>query len=287
MQILKPLTVYIPDTRGVKLSSYGLGNLKIGPGVHTYSRLPGRPWKKSLGLHGAEPLKCEVEPVVEKPLRQGESHPGWVGTCPGSTEECESICYATRPVTELGPVATMWLRNTIDNIVPAIPEETKILRIHISGDFDRPEYIESWIARLSERPDVACWVYTRSWRVPELLASLERLRALPNVQMFASMDASCVDLPPTGWRRAWIHRTAEKAVKTGWGMETRLKFFKGRDEVDASVGYDAVAMGALRGVAFDSTPGLICPEETGRKQNCVECGYCIKGQKYDVIFLEH
>lgn len=50
-QITKPLTVYIPDTRGVVLSRYGLGNLKIGPGVHTYSRLPGSPDDLALGTN--------------------------------------------------------------------------------------------------------------------------------------------------------------------------------------------------------------------------------------------
>lgn len=45
-----PLTVYLPDTRGVVVSPFGRGNLKIGPGVYTYSRLPGSSLFVALGV---------------------------------------------------------------------------------------------------------------------------------------------------------------------------------------------------------------------------------------------
>ena len=192
--ITKPLTVYLPDTRGVVLEQrYGKGNLKIGPNVYTYSRLPGMVGRFALGLSLA-----------------GESSIGgreaiyWAGTCPGATPECQRICYASRPVAEGGVVFDMWNRNTITNEVPPIPDDADLLRIHVSGDFDTPEYIDNWILRLEDRPDVACWAYTRSWRVPSLLERLEKLRALEHVQLFASMDKSHTDVPPEGWRRAWI-----------------------------------------------------------------------------------
>lgn len=264
MQILKPLTVYIPDTRGVTVSQYGLGNLKIGPGVYTYSRLPGRPFKPALGSSEGRPATTDVPPRV-----YDRSPQGWAGTCPGSTPECERICYAERPVREMGAVAAMWLKNSSTNAVPPIPEDAQHLRLHVSGDFDTVEYIEQWIGRLSERPDVICWGYTRSWRVRELLPALERLRALPNVQLFASMDKSCIDIPPTGWRRAWIDGD-ERA-----GQPITLL----AHEVDTTIKENSNT--------FDGSFSFVCPEETGKKKNCVECNYCLKGQKNDVTFLLH
>ena len=254
MQIAKPLVVYLPDTRGVVLSRYGLGNLKIGPTVYTYSRLPGHPTHPTLGSR----------------MGNGDF---WLrfGTCPGATPECERICYAAWPVAEAGPVARIWTNNAISG-VPTIPDDAKLLRLHVGGDFDSVVYIKNWIARLAERPDVACWGYTRSWRVPGLLPALEELRALPNVQLFASMDKSHTDEPPAGWRRAWtdgdprggnpyaIHAHSEKAEMfrhfetqhTGSGVKT-----------------------------------LICPEETKAVKNCEECGFCFAGPRNDVTFLVH
>jgi hypothetical protein len=226
MKITHPLVVYVPDTRGVVVSRYGLGNMKLGPTVFTYSRLPGNPLRPALG---------------------SKSYDNMVGTCPGSTPECESVCYAKRPVQEDGIVSRMWLENETED-VPPIPEECRLLRLHVSGDFTSEEYIGNWILRLAERPDVHAWVYTRSWRVPRLLPALERLRALPNMQMFASMDRSTRETPPKGWRVSWL-------------------------EGDGREGLDV--------------PSYVCPEQTGEKKNCEACRYCFDGMKHDVTFMVH
>ena len=251
MQIMKPVTVYLPDTRSVVLSRYGKGNLKLGLNVYTYSRLPGHPSNRALGAGRFYNER---------------------GTCPGATDECQRICYAARPVTEAGLVRDMWEGNSDVSDVPPIPADATLLRLHVSGDFDSVAYIENWIQRLKESPGTTCWAYTRSWRVPELLLALERLRALPNMQLFASMDKSHSDEPPAGWRRAWIdgdprggtpfqiHAHSEKAEMfrhfetqhTGTGVKT-----------------------------------LICPEETKAVLNCEGCGFCFAGPRNDVTFLEH
>lgn len=263
MQIEKPLVVYIPDTRGVTLSRYGRGNFKIGLGVYTFSRLPGDPSKAALGA----------------------ASDSWRGTCPGATAECQEICYARRPVAELGPVASMWLRNTMQSDVPPIPEDATLLRLHVSGDFDSEEYIGNWITRLLARPDVKCWVYTRSWRVPGLLRFLEALRALPNVQMFASMDPSCDEMPPEGWRRSWIWR--ERPTDVG-PAEHRLRYLRADGETLVYNGASrSTKYNGYNQVAVDGAPSLVCPEETGKAKNCEECRYCFDGQRNDVTFLEH
>lgn len=314
--ITKPLVFYIPDSRGVVRSRFGLGNMKLGPNVFTYSRLPGTPDKVALGVTEFNDRDIDI----------------WKGTCPGATKECQSICYAERPVKEYGDVLQMWLRNSMDQTVPELPEEAKFLRFHVSGDFSSVEYIENWIERLTARPDVTAWGYTRSWRIPALLPALERLRALPNVQLFASMDASTPDdpnrdplcmtclmekgnfqhlvrcpddcgahdyTPVKPWRRSWIWR--DWNPESQWPVEQRLtlptcKICGGKGEYEGEFGPKACmpcTVGEIRTegmnnmTAYDGAPSYVCPEQTGVKTNCVECGYCLKGERHDVTFLEH
>ncbi len=198
-------TVYLPDQRDVVISRFGSGNVKIGDGVFTYSRLAG----------GAE-------------------------TCPGASEWCEAKCYAKRIH---GPTEEVYAINSATDDVPPIPDECHTLRLHVSGDFDSVRYVMNWHKRLTERRDVSAWGYTRSWNKPYLLPALEELRALSNLQLFASTDKT-MPAPPHGWRVAWI-------------------------------------------AGDPRSQGLVCPEETGGKQDCVECKYCFVGQVSDVIFLEH
>lgn len=255
----QPLTLYLPDTRGVEVSRYGQGNRKIGMNVYTYSRIAGR---------------------------------AGMGTCPGSTDECESICYVKRIV---GPVYYNYKRNLTDS-VPPIPQDAKLLRIHVSGDFNTVEYINSWHVQLTRRPDVRAWAYTRSWRVPALLPALEELRALPNLQLFASMDPSTSEMPPTGWRRAWIDRTWDAAIlHPERKLETRLLYgLYGRSHLTGNPFEPYAAHITHAGcsqdnttVLCDGTPSYICPEETGRKPDCESCRYCFDGRRNDVTFLEH
>lgn len=225
------LTVYLPDTRGVTISRWGRGNTKLGmDGVYTYSRLPGR-----IG-----------------------------GTCPGASPECQDICYAMR-VVNTPPVWEVWRRNSeavrLPGIEDPLPPDAKIVRIHVSGDFDTTYYIDQWYWLVRAHPDVRFFSYTRSWRIPELLARLERLRALPNMQLFASIDKSIEELPPQGWRRAWLEDDPRAQYPGGEGFHDTT--------------------------SIDGEPGYVCPEETGRKASCQDCNYCIKGKRGDLVFLIH
>lgn len=243
----KQLVVYIPDTSGVTLSHFGRGNLKIGlDGVYTFSRLPGK--AHALGL---------------------PEDSSWKGTCPGATEECQAICYAARPVAELGPVSLMWLKNSLSEDVPTeLPPDAKLVRLHVSGDFTSEQYINGWTDLFTRNPKVRMWVYTRSWRIATLLPALERLRALPNVQMFASMDVSTKDFPPVGWRRAWIDGDPRAGVPLNVPAHSEK----------------AVSRNLI---TYDGARSYVCPEETGHRVNCEECRYCIDGKKNDVTFLKH
>lgn len=238
MKLSGIIPIYLQDTRGVELSRYMKGNTKLGEGVYTYSRLPGN---------------------------------DEFGTCPGSSEECEAICYAKRID---GVVKAMYAQNSYTDDVPEIPSDAKLLRLHVSGDFNSHDYVINWITRMVGRPDVTMWTYTRSWRVPTLLPALEALRGLPNVQMFASMDQSITEEPPKGWRRAWIDGDARQG-------ETHTTLPAHTD--GARLYFTDWQLQQTQ----DGTKALICPEETKAVSDCAACGFCWKGQQNDVVFLKH
>lgn len=229
------LTVYLPDTRGVTVSRWGRGNTKTGMrGVYTYSRLPGLA--------------------------------GLGGTCPGSTRYCRDICYANR-VQGTPAVWAVWAENAYHDAPPTdpLPSDAEMVRIHVGGDFDSVRYIEEWAMMAKAYPQVDFFGFTRSWRVAQLLPALEALRALPNVQLFASVDKDMAILPPEGWRRAWL------------ADDPRL------------IDVDNPAFRGFAGPIHDTNRDLVpvCPEELGRKENCQECNYCVKGQTNDIVFLLH
>jgi len=120
-------------------------------------------------------------------------------TCPGASKECELFCYAKK-----GNFQRFGLQRKYGTATLTLPVKLpKAVRIHASGDFDTVEYIEYWIEQANRSPNTKFWAYTRSWNVPELLPSLEKLRSLPNVQLFASTDPSMPE-PPNGWRIAYV-----------------------------------------------------------------------------------
>jgi hypothetical protein len=207
------LEIRLPDTRGVTLSRWGAGNLKIGLNVITYSKLA-------------------------------------LATCPGASVWCKGSCYAQRIA---GVVAEFVYKvNTEAGAnVPDFPSDTdsKLCRPHVSGDFDSVAYIQRWTEIVKSRPDVQFWAYTRSWRMFTFQPALEQLRALPNMQLFASMDESTPEMPPIGWRIAWIEGDPRIASRTS----------------------------------------VICPEERKKVANCEKCGYCFRrfNNVRDVVFLKH
>lgn len=170
-----------------------------------------------------------------------------IETCPGATAWCKSVCYDVKSL-RYPEARNKRAANAENPAVPAVPAKAKTLRIHIGGDFDSVAYICAWHKRISDRPDVAFWAYTRSWRVSRLLPALEKLRALPNLQLFASVDSTTPETPPAGWRIAHAVPSFE---------------------------------------APDKPQGYACPEQTGRKPDCERCAYCFAGKRGDVVFAEH
>lgn len=180
-----------------------------------------------------------------------------IHTCPGRSTYCESTCYATPIPGHAGyfrkdrEMHERWaaIEDDINSVVDSVQElpQDAWIRIHASGDFFAPWYVWQWFVALALRPDVRAWVYTRSWALPEFIDELERLRRLPNVQVFASVDPTMTATPPAGWRRAFVVEHGEDPPPSA----------------------------------------LLCPQQTKAMSDCVDCGFCVLGTSGDVAFLEH
>jgi hypothetical protein len=137
--------------------------------------------------------------------------------CDGKSSLCSdpNFCYAMRFLFKLhGPkYMDNYLASLSADYVPymiaTIPTYTKhakfpSFRLHVSGDFPSVAYVDKWIVIIDALKDIKFFAYTRNWTVAEYMPSLERLRALPNIQLFASLDNSMSQDPPAGWRVAYI-----------------------------------------------------------------------------------
>ena len=125
-------------------------------------------------------------------------------TCPGASPWCLKHCYAYRYERLRPSCLRAYQRNLVlaqrtnefvRVMTGVVPRILLCMRIHVSGDFHSAEYVDGWCRIF--------WSYTRSWIVSELSRPLERLRALPNVVLFASTDPT-MPLPPEGWRVAFV-----------------------------------------------------------------------------------
>ncbi len=119
-------------------------------------------------------------------------------TCPGKSDFCVD-CYAMKGNFQRFKLQAKFAQGTIN-----LPSKLRdLFRWHVSGDFDSVEYIHFAIEVVRANPDTKFWAYTRSWNVAELLPHLEILRALPNMQLFASCDTT-MPMPPEDWRVGYI-----------------------------------------------------------------------------------
>jgi hypothetical protein len=139
-----------------------------------------------------------------------------VWTCLGMTAWCARYCYAKQG-NHILPVVRkarednlkLTLRDDFSEIMVAALEKLKakgyrIVRLHEEGDFYSASYILKWISVVERFPEILFYAYTRSWRLPELLPYLEKLRELPNFILIASTD-EYTGPPPRGWKEAGIN----------------------------------------------------------------------------------
>jgi hypothetical protein len=139
-----------------------------------------------------------------------------VVTCPGASQWCLRHCYNADLRIEKFPIND-WNKNLqyyYNDRISLGDKLTQILdnepgniavRIHSSGDFFERDYIDFWKIIISKTPKVKYWAYTRSWSDVELNKSLEELKSLKNIQLFASWDHT-MPTPPKSWRKSIVYK---------------------------------------------------------------------------------
>jgi hypothetical protein len=86
-----------------------------------------------------------------------------------------------------------------------------VFRFHTAGDIDSVEHVGIIADACNSRPDVSFYLYTRSWRVPDIREAIEStLFPIPNLTVWASTDPS-LKSAPEGWREARVFGTFDDA----------------------------------------------------------------------------
>ncbi len=189
-----------------------------------------------------------------------------VDTCPGLTSTCAGVCYARRYTRRLHIDYTPELEaSKLDSFVSSLSHEAtwkSVVRVHVSGDFYDMAYVAKWRAIAQHAPRTLFFAYTRSWRLPNIQASLRMLAELPNFRLLWSCDRQ-TGIPQ--WMRdsdvAWLAMSDEDVPPAP--RIPAIVFRKNQNTVRARVG------GAI-----------VCPAENGIRNEvtCQSCTLCFRSK---------
>jgi hypothetical protein len=202
------------------------GNTKLGEGIYTFSLPP-------------------------------------VATCPGASPSCRRECYALRG-------RFHFLRDAYRRYLAESQEEgfaakmigeirrrwAGCVRIHVAGDFYSAEYVRKWVAIAQACPGTRFYVYTRSWRNPDIVGALEELSRCRNVRLWYSCDHD------TG-----IPARVPRRVKLAW-MQTSA------DDIPTRADLVFRVQRLRKTVAKRVNLALVCPVENGATGHRTDCGRC-------------
>lgn len=187
-------------------------------------------------------------------------------SCPGLTDACASICYASTGFFVAKNVAASHQANfefsrSSDFVSEAVAELNKsklsVVRIHVAGDFYDEDYTLKWYEIIKACPTKRFFVYTRSWRIPAIFSILKGLAKLPNLRMWFSVDKDTgkPSSIPTGVRLAYMQ------MVVGDVPRYKVQLFL-RDQTKT--------------IVKKINGGLVCPRENGinKTMTCYQCGYC-------------
>lgn len=246
-------------TLGVLLS--GCVRISPGPGprsdrARVETKPSGAPRKlphpSAMSLHAlARELHHRLERSAGQVSKLGPHVYHWslpaLETCTGSTALCRRDCYALELAVRRGPrIRGAWSRCLELSRDPRFPVALSmalarlwpgLLRIHVPGDFYEPGYLMAWAAALRDNPHVRPFAFTRAWRDPRMLRTIEAI-GWPR-WLLASTDAESGP-PPARMREARMVPERMWSVRSG-------------------------TVPPARGA---------CPEQVVRGATCATCGRC-------------
>lgn len=189
--------------------------------------------------------------------------------CVGATPSCSAACYAKKGFFAYNSVQEALEKryqiskqsDFADLLVNDIRDKfVRVVRIHASGEFYSADYVDKWRKIVTSCPKVRFFAYTRSWRNREILASLRRLAALKNFQMWFSADAQTGSPPKVSGVKVAYMKGEEHS---GSIIKSNLIFRIKRKSVEKKIGNV-----------------LVCPAENGAtKMTCSRCQLCFNPQK--------
>lgn len=200
--------------------------------------------------------------------------PNWsipaIKTCPGRSKLCEDLCYATTGCyafksTQEAHIknlrtskGTTWVKRMVAEVKS---KKAKVFRWHGAGDYYDAEYARKCIDIAKACPDKIFYSYTRSWRRADILPLLLELAALPNVQLWFSVDKETGEAP-----RHDLIKQAYLAVD---------------DDDIPSFPVDLVFREKVKTVKKKIAGAMVCPVENGTENDvtCESCKYCYKEAK--------
>lgn len=186
-------------------------------------------------------------------------------TCPGASPTCLGVCYGSKGHYHSPVVINALARNFkasksrdfVSWMVHEIRENyVRIFRPHVVGDFYNGAYIRKWISIVRRSPEVAFYIYTRTWNVPEYFEPIKKLALLPNMQLWLSFDQS-MPVPPKIEGAQWCYLAVNDADHPP--QKTDLVFREERRTVMKVAKYHSP----------------VCAYETGlTKTTCSKCRMC-------------
>jgi hypothetical protein len=201
--------------------------------------------------------------------------------CPGRTFRCSHHCYARR-LEKIRPNAHKAYRRNLHfsqrkdfprriyHFVRAMRIRT--VRIHVGGDFYSDEYARKWLRVIQKSPKTRFYFYTRSWRIPPILAVLEQMACLPNCHAWYSCDQE-TGLPenvPASVRLAWLQVDEDEEIGTNVDLVFRRQ--------------------GLRRLSLPTIAAKVCPEQDGVVRSlpitCEQCQLCLRPGKSDSSTLD-
>lgn len=134
-------------------------------------------------------------------------------TCPGATADCKRYCYARKAENLYKGVLPYRFKNFAISQENGFANEVckelakmkniRAVRIHESGDFYNQKYVNAWTKVAKTFPHLQFTFYTKSFH----LFDFSKIRALPNVTAFASVDPTTpkeVLAEAEGWEKATV-----------------------------------------------------------------------------------
>ena len=219
-------------------------------------------------------MKLHVQPKNQKLGNIWNISLPAVETCGGLSAACagpDGKCYVLK-IYKRRPTVLKAHQNTYIGVLDALEANddfelpTKIhdgdvFRLHVAGDFFAPVYVYAWIKLMNANPHVQFFAYTRSWRMPDMVESLQELANLPNMTLLLSVDRDTGYPDPIEWAG---YRTAFMMVDDN---DAPLV------QPDTHVVFRDNRFAVLKRV----NGNLVCPTENGiTKTTCEKCKWCFK-----------